>query len=105
MNQLPSAEITTEWKERLQIGTKKLRRNGLTSIGTWNANRIISNKVLLKKRKVNKWSTAHEKEHYEITEICGSTIGARRKSDGRTIQRDTSKFRLFHEARNENWRE
>ena len=47
----------------------------------------------------------HEKEHYEIIEICGSTIGARRKSNGRTIQRDASKFRLFHEAHNENWRE
>ena len=54
---------------------------------------------------MNKWSTAHEKEHYEITEICGSTIGVRRKSDGRTIQRDASKFRLFHETLNDNWRE
>ena len=65
----------------------------------------IGDKVLLKKRMVNKWSTAHEKEHYGITEICGSIIGARRKSDGRTIQRDASKFKLFHEAGNENWRE
>ena len=63
----------------------------------------IGDKVLLKKRKVNKWSTAHEKEHYDITEICGSTLGARRKSDGCTLQRDASKFRLFQEAGNENW--
>ena len=108
MNQLPSAEITTEWKERLQIGTEKYKKKWADQHRHPKCQQHhfkIGDKVLLKKRKVNKWSTAHEKGNYEITEICGSSIGARRTSDGRTIQRDASKFRLFHEAGNENWRD
>ena len=65
----------------------------------------IGDKVLLKKRKENKWSTAHEKEYYEIIKIYGSTIIARRKSDGRSIRRDSSKFKLLRESRDERWRE
>ena len=61
--------------------------------------------MLLKKKKINKWSTCHEKQFYVIIEIHGSSITARRKSDGRTIDRDASKFRLFHDVRNDNWRE
>ena len=61
--------------------------------------------MLLKKKKIIKWSTYHEKEFYIITGIHGSTITARRKSDGRTIDRDASKFRFFYDPRNENWRE
>ena len=49
----------------------------------------VGDKVLLKKRKENKWFTAHEKEYYEIIEIYGSTIIARRKSDG-TFYKDRS---------------
>ena len=62
-------------------------------------------KMLLKKKKINKWSTYHEKEFYIITGIHGSTITARRKSDGRTINRDASKFGFFYDVKNENWRE
>ena len=65
----------------------------------------IGDKVLLWKRKVNKWSTAYEKEHYEIIEICGSSVKARRKSDGRIIRRDASKFKLLREYPVQNWRE
>ena len=65
----------------------------------------VGDKVLLKKRKVNKWSTAHEKDIYVIIEIHGSTITARRKSDGRTISRDSSKFKRLRESRDESWRE
>ena len=65
----------------------------------------IGDRVLLKKRKQNKWSPAFEKESYNIIEISGSTIEAKRKSDGRTMQRDASKFKLFHEARRGDWRE
>ena len=64
----------------------------------------IGDKVLLRKRKQNKWSTAYEKEYYVIVEICGSTVKARRKSDGRTVNRDASKFKLLRESA-ENWRE
>ena len=65
----------------------------------------IGDRVLLKKRKQNKWSPAFEKESYSIVGISGSTIEAKRKSDGRTMQRDASKFKLFHEARRGDWRE
>ena len=62
-------------------------------------------KFLLKKRKVNKWSTAHEKDIYVIIEIHGSAITARHKSDGRTISRYSSKFKRLRESRDERWRE
>ena len=65
----------------------------------------IGDRVLLKKKKQNKWSSACEKEFYFIIGISGSTIEAKRKSDGRTVQRDASKFKLFHEARSGGWRE
>lgn len=65
----------------------------------------LGDKVLLKKRKLNKWSTAHEREHYEIIEINGSTIAARRNSDGRTTRRDASKFKLIRDPHGEHWRE
>ena len=65
----------------------------------------MGDRVLLKKRKHNKWSSAYEKEYYRITDISGSAIEARRKSDGRTIRRDASKFRLLREATDTGWRE
>ena len=65
----------------------------------------IGDRVLLKKRKQNKWSSAFEKEFYSITGISGSTIEAKRKSDGRTMRRDASKFKLLYGARNRDWRE
>ena len=40
-----------------------------------------------------------------IIEIHGSTIAARRKSDGRTISRDSSKFKCLRESWDESWRE
>ena len=65
----------------------------------------IGDRVLLKKKKQNKWSSACEKEFYFIIGISGSTIEAKRKSDGRTMQRDASKFKLFHSDRSRGWRE
>ena len=65
----------------------------------------IGDRVLLKKRKQNKWSSAFEKEFYSITGISGSTIEAKRKSDGRTMRRDASKFKFLYGARNRDWRE
>ena len=65
----------------------------------------VGDKVLLKRRKINKWSTSHEKENYVIVGVNGSAIRARRKSDGRTITRDASKFKLLKMPRDEYWRE
>ena len=61
--------------------------------------------MLLKKKKINKWFIYNEKEFYIITGIHGSTITARRKLDGRTIDRDASNFRFFYNVKNDNWRE
>ena len=52
----------------------------------------IGDKVLLKRKKINKWSTTHEKENYVAVGLTGSAVKARRKYDGRTITRDASKF-------------
>ena len=64
----------------------------------------IGEKVLLKKKKENKWSPAYEREHYIVIRINGSSIQAQRKSDGRVVYRDASKFKRFFEN-NDGWRE
>ena len=43
---------------------------------------------------MNKWSTAYEPAFYTIYRINGSTIAARRATDGREICRDASHFKL-----------
>ncbi|XP_060601916.1 uncharacterized protein LOC132755133 [Ruditapes philippinarum] len=65
----------------------------------------INDKVLFKNREMNKWSTPYEKEHYIVTEVLGSSIKAQRKSDGRIIYRDASKFKLLHEPNDDRWRQ
>lgn len=52
--------------------------------------------VLLKQIKRNKWSTAFEPAFYVIFHINGSTIAARRISDGREMRRDSSHFKLVN---------
>ena len=65
-------------------------------------------------RAVNKWSTAYEPIFYTVIRISGSTITARRATDGREITRDSSQFKLanaiMHEegakrGDSEDWRE
>ena len=43
---------------------------------------------------VNKWSLPYEPSFYTVTEVNGSAVTARRLSDGRTITRDGSKFKI-----------
>ena len=50
--------------------------------------------VLLKQRKVNKWTTPFEPAFYTVIKIQGSTVTARRIQDGREITRDASHFKL-----------
>ena len=52
---------------------------------------------------MNKWSTYHEKDFYIVLDLNGSAVTARRESDGRTVHRDASKFRLFRETKNDSW--
>jgi hypothetical protein len=54
----------------------------------------IEDYVLLEQNKRDKWSTACEPAFYNIFVINGSTVGARRVSDGREIHRDASKYKL-----------
>jgi hypothetical protein len=54
----------------------------------------IGDYILLEQNKRDKWSTAYEPVFYNIFIINGSTVGARRVSDGREIHRDASKYKL-----------
>ena len=104
----PSVKTTTKWKKEITNRDKKYKQK-------WNHQHRhpkvekhqfkIDDRVLLIKRMQNKWSPAFEKESYSIIGISGSTIEAKRKSNGRTMQRHASKFKLFHEARRGDWRE
>lgn len=53
----------------------------------------INDYVVLLQKKVNKFSTAYEPAFYVVYKIQGSTICARRTTDGREITRDASKFK------------
>jgi len=61
--------------------------------------------VLIRNQTTNKWSSAYEKEPNVIIDINGSSITVRRPSDGRFRVRDASKYKLFLEQRNDEWRE
>ena len=52
--------------------------------------------VLLRQTKQNKWSTAYEPSFYQVHRIDGSSLAARRISDGREVYRDSSKFKLVN---------
>ena len=54
----------------------------------------IRDYVLLEQNKRDKWSTAYEPVFCNIFVINGSTVGARRVSDGREIHRYASQYKL-----------
>ncbi|KAJ8045060.1 hypothetical protein HOLleu_07986 [Holothuria leucospilota] len=71
---------------------------------------VVGDYVLLRQQKRNKWSTAYEPAFYVIYRIDGSSISARRVSDGRQVYRDASKFKqagqfICNQDDNEDWRE
>ena len=75
-------------------------------------NFIIGDYVLLKQKKQNKWSTAYEPVFYVIFKVTGSTVAARRVTDGREVHRDASQFKLANTVvqntqgeTNQDWRE
>ncbi len=49
--------------------------------------------VLLKQKKINKWTTAFEPRFYTITKIQGSSITIRRIKDRRELCRDASQLK------------
>ena len=50
---------------------------------------------------MNKWSTEFEPSFYIVYHIRGSSLSARRITDGRDIRRDASEFRLANTLVNE----
>ena len=86
MRDIAVNERDEAYKDRL----KKNAENRNTKRHTF----IIGDYVLLKQAKKNKWSTAYEPAFYTIYRIDGSSIAARRVTDGREICRDASRFKL-----------
>ncbi|PFX12489.1 Uncharacterized protein K02A2.6 [Stylophora pistillata] len=75
-----------EYKQKMkqQREERKTRENNL----------LLGDYVLIKQPRKNKWSTPYEPVFYIVYNICGSQITARRVTDGRTIYRDASQFKL-----------
>jgi len=57
-------------------------------------NLIVGENVLLKQKKRNKWSTAYEPAFYTVIQTDGSSIAARRITDGREVYRYASQFKI-----------
>ena len=71
-------------KMKQQREGRKTRENNL----------LLGDYVLVKQPRQNKWSTPHEPVFYVVCNIRGSQITARRVTDGRTVCRDASRFKL-----------
>jgi len=72
---------------------QKIKQNAQNK-NTKQHNFIIGDHVLLKQKKKNKWSTSFDPAFYNITQINGSSIAARRITDGPEVYRDASQFKL-----------
>ena len=57
---------------------------------------LLGDYVLVKQERKNKWSTPYEPTFYIACEIQGSRVTARRATDGRTVCRDASFFKLVN---------
>ena len=55
---------------------------------------IIGDYVLVRQQKQNKWTPPYETTLYNITEISGPQITARRTTDGRIVKWHRDKFKL-----------
>ena len=75
-----------EYKQKMkqQREGRKTRENNL----------LLGDYVLVKQPRKNKWSTPYEPVFYVVCNIHGSQITARRVTDGRTVYRDASQFKL-----------
>ena len=75
-----------EYKQKMkqQREGRKTRENNL----------LLGDYVLVKQPRKNKWSTAFEPVFYVVCSIRGSQVTARRVTDGRTVCRDASQFKL-----------
>ena len=59
---------------------------------------IFGDYVLVKQPKRNKWSTEFKPLFYVVIDVEGSKITARRVTDGRTVVRDDSHFRIVNNS-------
>ena len=75
-----------EYKQKMkqQREGRKTRENNL----------LLGDYVLVKQTRKNKWSTPFEPVFYVVCSIRGSQVTARRVTDGRTVCRDASQFKL-----------
>ncbi|MCG8034086.1 MAG: hypothetical protein JAZ03_18215, partial [Candidatus Thiodiazotropha taylori] len=60
---------------------------------------MIGDYVLLKQKKVNKWTTPYEPVRYIVLNIKGSSIWARRVTDGREVCRDSTCFKFVKRSK------
>jgi hypothetical protein len=81
-----------EYKQKM-----KLKREGSH---TKRKRLLLGDYVLVKQQKKNKWSTPYEPVFYTVYDIQGSRITARRTTDGRTVCRDVSHFKLVNSVIN-----
>ena len=90
MNQTPDdIDINRRDKEyKAKIKARRENRN------TRHHNIIKGDFVIVKQPRVNKWTMPYESCFYAVTDISGSTVTARRISDGRVITRDGSHFKI-----------
>ena len=57
-------------------------------------NLIVEDYVLCEQKRINKRTLPYEPTLYTVTQINGSTVTARRITDGRTMTRDGSNFKI-----------
>ena len=82
------------WDQQYKTNMKRQRENK----NTREHRLIVGDYVLVKQRKVNKYSTPFEPNFYIVTNVEGSRVTARRWKDGREITRDGSQFKLANNA-------
>ena len=62
-------------------------------------NLTIGDYVLFQQTKINKWTPLYDTKHYIVYKIRGSTIWARRVTDGREVCRDSTCFKKVNKPR------
>ena len=105
---------TKEVNEKDKEYKAKIKRNAQNR-NTRPKGLSTGDKVLLKQNKANKWTPPYETHAYIVYKIKGSSVWAKRMSDGREVCRDKSEFkflgknrppsRLRDKGRPRDWRE
>ena len=93
MRESSENSCVTAINERDERYKEKLRQNA-ENRNTKAHNFIVGDHVLLKQEKMSKWSTAYEPTFYPMIQTHGSSIAARRITDGREVYRNASQFKI-----------